>query len=221
VANNFLSKAKNFFLPKFSEIDTISLVSILFITLLDPRLGFIGSITANLSLNNPPYEIVKNFMGFGFIILLIIGIIYKIISLVLSQKKLSIAEKRTISTFYYVAISLITFASIIERIGTPQEGIIKMIEFIFIVYILVRSFLTLIVLAGLQEAEFKEVYATQMTDEQISLKETIILLSATPIIYILLRSSNTILSTISLSFFYISLIFAFIRKYFPRYTVDL
>lgn len=206
-------KVKEIILPHFSELEIITLFSTLILLLIEQRNAVINYLISELKISIvTSNDLIFLFILIAFIFLSII-ILFKIIRNAVQQKTMGYTDKKLFSTLYYSILSVITFSATMELISGFDQNLIKFAEFLFILYTLGRSFCTLFYTYLLKKAELEHVYASRMTDEQISTLELLLIIIFSPIIFIWLRYSHSIVSTLSLSYFYIITLIMIYRRF--------
>ncbi len=211
ISGKISSKAKDLVLPRFSEMELITLFFLSILLLIEQRSTVISYLTNEFRARIETSDDLIFLFTLIAVIFLSIIIFLKTIENALRHKVMGYTDKKLFSTLYYSILSVITFSSTMELLSSFTDDLIKFVEFLFIFFTLIRSFCTLTYTYLLKKADLEHVYASRMTDEQISISELLLILVSSPILFIWLRYTHTIITTLSLSYFYIITLVMFFR----------
>lgn len=206
---------KNFFFPKFSIAEFITLGLILLLWLSENLSGLSGTLSLPNSIED----------RFGFLIFLttIIGgfvyIIYKVIRITWHKDQTSLLDKKIFSTIFYTFLSIISLAAALQTITIFKGSLSQVVELIFIAYIALKSLGTMIILMFLNNSKsdnLSHIYAVQMENVRLSPSELLILLASILTIYLLLTKNTSSLSAIVLTYFYSTTLLKLFRSLHKR-----
>lgn len=210
------TKIKKFFFPPFSELEIVTLSYLFFIVVIENRDIVISYLTSEFLPQLTSFDL------YNFIILSLIWVImpvfflfYLVIKLLQnakSKKPMSFVDKKFFAGLFYVALMYLSITSAFSISYSSQHQWIRIVEIAFIFFILFRSLIMGISVAILKRAEMEHIYASQITDEQMSIKESIFVIILSTLIYTFLRQNHNLSSTLALSYFYVTYLVLLLRR---------
>ncbi len=201
-----LSSVINFFFPKFSEIELVSLFYLILLFTIH-RWELLFSFTIE------SWELVS------------MGIIAASISLLVffnavSYRKASQIEKKIFSFCFYLLLSMITIYSLASSssrltnsFGNP---VLEMLELLIIFFLFLKSFARLILMRYASKHIIEDL-GNQMQDKQLNVIELITIILFAPVFYILLQANNSLAQVVCLSYFYLNIVIRVTSKMTERY----
>lgn len=206
---------KHAFYPHFSETELTTLFFLIILLIIEQRLALVQLVIDEYASILQTADLVERLEGLLCYSVIIISIIFFFIALAinaLKNRKLSIAEKRGFASIFYVFLSAISFVSILDYMGNFFPSLWSRFEELYLFYLLIRSLTTMVLTFMIVRQGASKVLANQMTDEQISRKELLILLILSIFFFFNLRQTHTIPVTLSLSYFYVTTLLFFYRQ---------
>lgn len=198
---------KDIFFPHFSELELITLFFIITLLLFEQRGVLISLITKEynsiLQISNS-YERFKLFANYLFLMVFILFFYLGLIYNAVKKRVMSALEQEVFSFLFYVVISLISFLSIFELREQNQLVLLRIIENLSLAFLILRSLGTLVLTLIFSKTRLKEIYSSQITNEQLTKIELVLLVIISTITYLFLRNSHGVFSTLSLSYFYVT-----------------
>jgi hypothetical protein len=206
---------KNFFFPKFSIAEFITLGLLLLFWLFE----ILPNLSGALSLPNSIADLLWFLFLFGVFIGGIGYTIYRVIRIALRKDQASLSDKKIFSSIFYTSLSILSLAAALQTVTIFKGDPFQIVELIFIGYIAVKSLVTMLILLLLNNSKsdnMSHIYAVQMEDQKPSPNEILILLIFISTIYLLLKNSTSSLSTIVLTYFYCIILFKLYRSFSKR-----
>ena len=199
------------FFPKFSEIETISIIYIFAFSII---YNFIYKAEKIL------YGLYSNISGLIVIDILILGIIfaytYKLIYILsksaFTKEKLKDSQRVGLATTFYLLSSLITLIASFEFFINFEYSILNLVNSFVLFYILLRSLFVLSATNPLLNQDPKLIIE-RFDDRQTNKLELTILLILVPVIYIFLKPNYSFFTALALTYFYSDIILVLLRNF--------
>lgn len=211
--------AQKLLLPKFSELELLTFAYLLVLAFLRslPKLApfaiklaplFRQEYLLQLSL----WDVIQ--IVFGVLIMLAIatGLIYKLIYHALHSRKMPLSDKEMLAPLFYLMLAGFSFISTKSLLNLPPQNLLDQLNRFISLFILLQSAGTFLLTYLIMKLEIDNVLGKRVTDEQLSKLELATLIFAGFIVYLLLYPSNSISSTIILSYFYLTSVIYLLRK---------
>lgn len=200
----------NFLLPPFSPINLYTFLILIFISILINYREILDFILSGIGESIP----LTLFYVVLVLMLLLISL-FRLLDFVFSKKDISYDQRKKFSKIFYLISSIVFIGAGIVGYYTREDGLFATIQFGILLFLILRSVLSLIALWFIEEHKLHHIPAAQIINEKPhkNLLGIIIILSLG--IYSIVIQNNTILVTISLTYFYIGLIVEMLRNIFP------
>lgn len=203
----------NFFFPRFSEKELVSLCYLIF-------LSGIHQWKSVLSL---AFMSMRLFFFLIGVALAMAMVFYHAIR----YSHASQVEKQFFAYSFYIILSIISIYSLsslpdLNSINNRRNllfDFMEIIEFIIIIYIFLKSFLRIIIMRFAPD-ETSHHIANQMKNEQLRVIELVLIILFAPVIYLLIQPNNSIPQVLCLSYFYLSTLITISEKISRKYFIN-
>jgi hypothetical protein len=152
------------------------------------------------------------FVCLFIVVLFLLLLLYRIIKNALVYELLHYKEREMLSGFFYMSIGLVSTQSILDHRSFSDVFNNLSITTILPAFILARSIISLGALYLFTRTSRENVYATQLTDDQMTKLDVLLSILLGIIIYMWIRRSEMVATTIIVSYFYITMLVLIIHK---------
>ncbi len=205
----------NFILPRFLPIDLYTFIILIFTSIVISHKAIFDFLVSGTE--SVPITVFYTVL----ILLLLLITLLSFLDFVFSKKTISYDQRKKFSKIFYLVSSIVFIGAGIVGYYTREDGLFATLQFGIILFLILRSVLSLIALWFIEEHKLHHIPAAQIMNEKPhkNLLGIIIILSLG--IYSIVIQNNTILVTISLTYFYIGLIVEMLRNIFPSLSLAL
>lgn len=211
-----MKKTKDILFPRFSEIQLITLFYLVILLLIDQRAAInqfiFEEFFSALQINNL-FENFKLFLSLTVFLLFIVMFFPYLFINTIKQKRLTSEQKSSYSSAFYILLSTFSLLSLFELSAEGTNSLFSIFEGIILLYLMIRSLITILLTFILSKSGKESIYSGQMTDEQIQRKDIFFIILLSPIFYFYLRFSYSLFPSLSLSYFYVVTLILTFRKF--------
>ncbi|OGG31836.1 hypothetical protein A3I51_03135 [Candidatus Gottesmanbacteria bacterium RIFCSPLOWO2_02_FULL_38_8] len=211
MSGKYFYKFRNFLYPHFSELELTTLFYLLVLAIWEFR-TVIARIIIDLYLLSEESDKLSLLLGEATTIAAIVFFFILVAINSVKKRKITFFERGSFSFFFYVILSVITLISIVLNFSSlDTDSLWKQFEGIMLVYLFIRSLITITLTIIFSKMGRDHVYATQMTDEQLNITELILIILLSTYFYFSLRIDHVLPTSLSLAYFYTITIISFYR----------
>ena len=209
---SILLNLKNTIFPPFSEMELLTFFYLFLMLFIQYRVEvveyLIASFIAFEATNN---AISLTIITLFFLTLLTVGL-YLLLRLgYMAITKSSIGNRHKI-IYAYLYYLLLSFSTIISLLEINSVRGTSNLELLVLLYLFFKNFGMLLVTLALAKVDQDHIYANQMSNQQLTIIETLLVVVLSTVIYLILNESYAVFSTLTFTFFYVTTLMLIYRR---------
>jgi len=214
-----LLNLKNTIFPPFSEMELLTFFYLFLMLFIQYRVKVVDYLIASfIDLKATESTASLLIVTLLFFTLLTVGL-YLLLRLgYMAITKSSIGNRHKIiyAYLYYLLLSFSTIISLLEIYSVRGTS---NLELLVLLYLFFKNFGILWVTLALAKLDQDHIYANQMSNQQLTITETILVVVLSTVIYLMLNESYAAFSTVTFTFFYVTTLMLIYRRLVVKHLI--